>query len=79
MQECQSWNKEVISLKIGAVVFISDDNVAPLQWPLGRIARVDIGPDIFLRTLQVRNNLESTTELYLNLKNCNYRLTEKFF
>ena len=36
LQERKKWGKEVTNLKVGDVVFTTDDNMAPLQWPLGR-------------------------------------------
>ena len=54
LQERKKWGKEVTNLKVGDVVFITDDNVAPIQWPLGRIAYVCSGPDNFVRVFKVR-------------------------
>ena len=41
-------------MKIGDVAFNTDDNIAPLQWPLCRIARVYIKPDSFVQVVKVR-------------------------
>ena len=53
LQERKKWCKKVTNLKVGDVVFITDDNVAPLQWPLGRISYVYSGPDNFVRVVKV--------------------------
>ena len=54
LQERRKWCKEVTNLKVGDVVFIIDENVAPLLWPLGRISYVYSGPGIFVRVVKVR-------------------------
>ena len=38
----------------GDLVYLTDDNVAPLQWPLGRITKVYSGPDKFVRVVKVK-------------------------
>ena len=53
-KEKVKWCEEVTNLKVGDVVFITDDNVAPLQWPLERISYVNSGPDTFVRVVKVR-------------------------
>ena len=77
LQERKKWGKEVTNLKVGDVIFITDDNVAPLQWPLGRIFYVYNGCAILCELSKFERNLASTTELYTNSKNCLYLLTKK--
>ena len=54
LQEKKKWRKEVTNLKVDDVVFITDDNEAPLQWPLGSISYVYGGPDNFVQVVKVR-------------------------
>ena len=64
------WTKEYVSssqerlklksgneiLGIGDLLYLTDDNVAPLQWPLGRITYVYSGPDKFVRVVKVKTS-----------------------
>ena len=52
LQERNKWKLEVEPLKI--VVYITDDNVPPLQWPLGKVTHVFSGPDKFVRVVKVK-------------------------
>ena len=54
LQERKEWCREVTNLKVGDVVFITDDKVAPLQWPLWPISSVYSVPDNFVRVVKVR-------------------------
>ena len=56
LQERSKWNREVENLKVGDVVYVTDDNVPPLQWPLGRIWHVYSGPDQFVRVVKVKTS-----------------------
>ena len=53
LRERRNGSKEVGNLKVVDVVFIADDNVAPLQWPLRSIRRVYSGPDNFVGVFKV--------------------------
>uniref|UniRef100_A0A8D8SJN2 Integrase catalytic domain-containing protein n=1 Tax=Cacopsylla melanoneura TaxID=428564 RepID=A0A8D8SJN2_9HEMI len=48
--------KKPHQLKIGDIVFIGDDNVKRVNWPLGRIIEVIKGSDGNIRVVKLRNN-----------------------
>ena len=54
LQERTKWTKESSNLKVGDVVYVMDDNAAPLQLPLSRVSYVYSGPDNFVRVVKVR-------------------------
>ena len=45
---------ETSNLKVGDIVFVIDDNVPPLQWPLAKIQHVYTGPDKFVRVVKIK-------------------------
>ena len=53
-QERSKWRRETSNLKVGDLVFITDDNSAPLQWPIGRVHYVYNGPDSAVRVVKVK-------------------------
>ena len=56
LQERSKWKNENENLRIGDLVYLTDDNVAPLQWPLGRITYVYSRPDKFVRVVKVKTS-----------------------
>jgi hypothetical protein len=54
LQQRYKWDREQTNLKIGDVVYISDDNQAPLSWPLGRIIQAYSGHENFVRVAKVK-------------------------
>ena len=62
------WSKEYVSilqergklttekehLKLGDLVYITDDNAPPLQLPIGRVIYVYSGPDKFVRVVKIK-------------------------
>ena len=54
LQKRNKWKLEVEPLKVGDVVYITDDNVPPLQRPLGKVTHVFSGPDKFVRVVKVK-------------------------
>ena len=56
LQERIKWKSENENLGISELVYLTDDNVAPLQWPLGRITYVYSGPDKFVRVVKVKTS-----------------------
>ena len=54
LQERGRWNSEKDNLKLGDIVYITDDNIPPLQWPIGRVIYVYSGPDKFVRVVKVK-------------------------
>ena len=54
LQERSKWRRETSNLKMGDLVLITDDNSAPLQWPIGRVHYVYSGPDSAVRVVKVK-------------------------
>ncbi|XP_055633267.1 uncharacterized protein LOC129773651 [Toxorhynchites rutilus septentrionalis] len=47
-------SKPPVTIKPGAVVVIKDDNLPPIQWPLGRITKVHPGKDGVVRVVTLK-------------------------
>ena len=45
LQERKKWKQETSSLKVGDVVYVTDDNTPRLQWPVARVFYVYSGHD----------------------------------
>ena len=54
LQERGKWTAEKENLKLGDIVYITDDNTPPLQWPIGRVIHVYSGPDRFVRVVKIK-------------------------
>ena len=54
LQERSNWRNEVPDLKLGDLMYITDVNVPPLQWPLGRVEQLNVGRDCILRVVKVK-------------------------
>ena len=54
LQERSKWIKEVSNLKLGDLVYINDDIVLPLQWPLGRVKQLYVGRDSIVRVIKIK-------------------------
>ena len=52
--ERNKWKQETSNLKMGDVVYVTDDNTPPLQWPLARISYVYSGPDNLVRVVKIK-------------------------
>ncbi|XP_071868023.1 uncharacterized protein [Bombus fervidus] len=48
------WRKGSHGIREGSIVLLREDNVPPMQWPLGRIIKVQPGADGIIRTATVR-------------------------
>ncbi|XP_033313779.1 uncharacterized protein LOC117212830 [Bombus bifarius] len=48
------WSKGSHGIREGTIVILREDNVPPMQWPLGRIIKVQPGADGIIRTATVR-------------------------
>ncbi|XP_071878302.1 uncharacterized protein [Bombus fervidus] len=48
------WSKGSHGIREGSIVLLREDNVPPMQWPLGRIIKVQPGADGIIRTATVR-------------------------
>lgn len=54
LQSRPKWKGVQPNLQIGTMVLIKNDNVSPLQWPMGRIVDVKPGKDGKVRALDVK-------------------------
>ena len=54
LQERQKWNQTQKNLQVGDLVLIADDNVARIQWPLGRVTTMFPGSDGLVRSAEVK-------------------------
>nr|XP_033200342.1 uncharacterized protein LOC117162619 [Bombus vancouverensis nearcticus]XP_033204634.1 uncharacterized protein LOC117165325 [Bombus vancouverensis nearcticus] len=48
------WSKGSHDIREGTIVLLREDNVPPMQWPLGRIIKTQPGADGIIRTAIVR-------------------------
>ena len=48
------WSKGSHGIREGTIVILREDNVPPMQWPLGRIIKVQPGADGIIRMATVR-------------------------
>ncbi|XP_060823985.1 uncharacterized protein LOC132911380 [Bombus pascuorum] len=48
------WSKGGHSIQEGAIVILREDNVPPMQWPLGRVVKAHPGADGVIRTATVQ-------------------------
>lgn len=53
LQPRTKWNKRETNVRIGQIVVISDDNVPPSRWPVGKIVNVFPAKDGLIRTVEV--------------------------
>ena len=60
LQERGKWTSGKENLKLGDIVYITDDNTLPLQWPIGRVIHLYSGPDRFVRVVKIK----TTTGIY---------------
>ena len=54
LQPRGKWRKEVPNLQVGDIVLVSDDNLPPLQWPLGKILKIFTGNDDMCRAVRAK-------------------------
>ncbi|XP_050507556.1 uncharacterized protein LOC126885173 [Diabrotica virgifera virgifera] len=50
------WNSPSPNVQLGTLVVIRQNNIPPLQWPLGRIIEVHPGSDGIVRVATVKTN-----------------------
>ncbi|XP_043604817.1 uncharacterized protein LOC122577554 [Bombus pyrosoma] len=48
------WSKDSHGIREGTIVILGEDNVPPMQWPLGRVIKVQPGVDGIIRAATVR-------------------------
>jgi len=53
----ESWK----TVAVGDLVVIKEDNMPPLQWPLGRVVTVHIGQDGAIRVVNIRTSVDEIT------------------
>jgi len=54
-------DKKTIDDAVGDLVVIKEDNMPPLQWPLGRIVTVHAGKDGAIRVVSIRTSAGECT------------------
>ena len=54
LQERSKWSEESRHIEINDIVLVSDENLPPSKWPLGRILKTFKGPDNLTRIVEVR-------------------------
>lgn len=54
LQPRHKWNERKPNIEIGTIVVISDDNLPPSKWPLGRVTAVYPAKDGLIRTVDVK-------------------------
>ena len=54
LHQRSKWRNEVPNLKLGDLVYITDDNVPPLQLPLGRVKQLYVGRNSIVRVAKVK-------------------------
>ena len=50
----KKWKRETANLKVVDVVYVSDYNVSPLQWPIAKVIYVYSDPDQFVRVVKTK-------------------------
>lgn len=53
LQPRRKWNKEKPNVRVGQIVVVSEDNLPPSRWPIGKIIAVYPGKDELIRTVAV--------------------------
>ncbi|XP_044574037.1 uncharacterized protein LOC123258235 [Drosophila ananassae] len=61
LQNRSKWPRSCKTVKIGDLVIIKEDNIAPLNWPLGRIVAVHPGKDGEIRVAEIRTTFGNIT------------------
>lgn len=56
LQQRKKWKCERPNVKVGALVLIKDPNVPPLNWKMGRIAKVFMGADNLVRVVDIKTS-----------------------
>ncbi|XP_043286900.1 uncharacterized protein [Venturia canescens] len=52
----EKWYLQGDNLKVGTLVLLKEDNVAPLRWPRGRVVEVHVGKDNIVKVATVRTS-----------------------
>ena len=58
LQTRSKWKETGKAPKVGDIVFLSEDNTLPLQWPLARIMELYDGNDVIARVAQIKTKNE---------------------
>ena len=61
LQSRSKWQQECANLSIDDVVLITDDGIPPLQWSIGRVMQLKLGPDGLPRVALVRTSRDEFT------------------
>lgn len=54
LQHRHKWDSQSPNAKPGMLVIIKEDNLPPLEWPLGRIIKCYLGPDNRVRVVDIK-------------------------
>ncbi|XP_058447612.1 uncharacterized protein LOC131427994 [Malaya genurostris] len=54
LQQRSKWKQATTDVRVGQLVLLKQENMPPLQWPLGRIIQTVHGPDEHVRVVVVR-------------------------
>jgi len=61
LQNRSKWTRKQKTVAVGDLVVIKEDNMPPLQWPLGRILTVHTGKDGAVRIVSIRTSAGECT------------------
>lgn len=67
LQHRQKWLKERFNLKIGDIVLIKEDKLAPYKWMMGRIIHTYPGPDNKVRVCDINTKIGSVRRPIIKL------------
>ena len=50
------WQRKSVNIQPGDLVYVAEDNISPLQWPLARVTKTFTGNDDLVRVVEVKIN-----------------------
>ena len=50
------WQRNSVNIQPGDLVYVAEDNISPLQWPLARVTKTFTGNDDLVRVVEVKIN-----------------------
>ena len=68
LQVRNKWKNEFPNVQVGDIVYVKEDNVPPLNWPLARIQRVYTGNDDKVRVVKLKTQRGELTRPIKKLK-----------
>jgi hypothetical protein len=76
LQTRPKWRKEIPNLQVGDLVLVTDENLPPLQWPLGRILNTYTGNDEICRAARVKTSKGTYNRPVVKLRRLPIKPTE---